>query len=109
MTSSSRSGFLSRTILPKTAAHFSGSSFGPPPPICVRSVRQRSGPHLDLDRLRVRLLASFVVEEGAGAGGGPQSLAFPAGVRIVDASIDVLGEHAHGVGDAQVDELAVDQ
>src|SRR5439155_25952819 len=35
--------------------------------------------------------------------------AFPARARIVDASIHILAEEAHGIRDMDVDELAVDQ
>ena len=63
----------------------------------IRSPRERVGTKLDLDRLRPRPLAAFIVEERPRAGCRPQCLALPIGVWIIDAPIDVLGEHAHWI------------
>src|SRR3954467_9087649 len=41
--------------------------------------------------------------------GAPETFAFPSGVRIVDPPIHALGEEAHRIGHAELDELAVDQ
>src|SRR5437867_13330139 len=41
--------------------------------------------------------------------GGPQRLAFPTGVRIVAAAIDIFGEEVAGVWDTEGNELAIDQ
>src|SRR5690348_3054713 len=54
------------------------------------------------------LRAALVVEYGAGARGRPQPAPFPAFARVVDASVDVLGEETERVGNAELDELAVD-
>src|SRR5260221_12426179 len=39
----------------------------------------------------------------------PQRTALPAGLRVVDAAFEPLGEKAHRIGDAQFDEFAVHQ
>src|SRR5438094_3809269 len=70
---------------------------------------ERVGTHLNLVGLGPRRGASFVVEHRARARCRPQSAAFPARARIVDASIHVLAEEAHGIRDMDVHELAVDQ
>jgi hypothetical protein len=36
-------------------------------------------------------------------------LALPAGIRVINASIDIRAEKSHGVGDAQTARLAVHQ
>src|SRR5437879_465672 len=69
--------------------------------------RQRVRPQLDLHRLVAHLLAALVVEQRAGARGGPQGAAFPAGLRVVDAAVDVLREQARGIGQPEREELAV--
>ena len=67
--------------------------------------RERIRANLDLDRLRARALAAFVVIERARACGRPQAAALPAGIGIVDASIDdILRKHAHRIGYTQRDE-----
>ena len=52
------------------------------------SVRQRIRTHLDLEHPRALALAGFAVEGRAGAPGGPDAFAFPAGLRVVDAAIE---------------------
>src|SRR5258706_2796202 len=49
------------------------------------------------------------MEHGPLAIGGPQALALPAGIGIIDAAIDVFREEAHRIGHGDADELAVDQ
>src|SRR3989475_1400860 len=70
--------------------------------------RERIRAQLQLVNLRLVVRAAFVVEVGARARGGPHRAALPAGLRIVDAPVDVLGEEAERVRNAEVDDLAVD-
>ena len=53
--------------------------------------------------------ASLAVEGRASAPGGPDALAFPAGLRIVDAAVHPFGEEAERIGNAHDDPLAVHQ
>src|SRR5262249_42581886 len=69
---------------------------------------QRAGQGL-ARRARTGRVDALDVRRGAVAGGHPQSFAFPAGIRIVDAAIHALGEEAHGIGDAQFNDLAIGQ
>src|SRR5882724_3945390 len=71
------------------------------------SPREWIGTELKLDDLARRPLAAFDVEGCSGGVGGPEPLAFPAGIRVVDAAVHPLGVEAHGVGDAKDDELSV--
>src|SRR5260221_7259811 len=71
-------------------------------------VSQRIGPQLQLVHLRPVLFAAFVMEVGARARSGPERAALPAGLRVVDAPVDVLGEEAERIRHAEVDDLAVD-
>src|SRR5262249_37561361 len=71
-------------------------------------VRKRIGPDLDLVDLRPILRAAFIVEDRAAAERRPKPAAFPARVRVIDASVDILGEEAERIGHANVDQLAVD-
>jgi len=54
-----------------------------------------------------RALAAFDVENSARGVRRPQPLALPAGLRIVDASIEALGEEPDRIGHTEGDELAV--
>src|SRR5580704_7939625 len=74
-----------------------------------RSMRQRIGPDLDMDRHGRHALAAFLEPGRAVAFRRPQAPALPAGVRIVDAGIKSLGIKAERVRDAQRHHLAVDQ
>src|SRR3984893_252718 len=60
------------------------------------SVRQRIGPKLDVHGARHRALAAFLEPGRAVAIGAPQPAAFPAGVRIVDPTIEALGIEESG-------------
>src|SRR5271163_4327062 len=71
------------------------------------SVRERIGAHLHLVELRRVLDAAFVVERRPAAERGPDALALPAGLGIVDAAVDVLGEEAERIGNPKGHELAV--
>src|SRR5262245_54935325 len=81
------------------------------------SVRQRGRGPLEIhdQRARQRLarrawarrVDTFDVHRRAVAGRRPEPAALPSGLRIVDAAVDALGEEAHRVGDAQLDDLAV--
>src|SRR5205807_1186006 len=51
---------------------------------------------------------ALVMEVGARARGGPERAAFPAGLGVVDAPVDVLREEAERIRYADVDDLAVD-
>ena len=53
--------------------------------------------------------SGLAVERRAGAPGGPDSFAFPAGLRIVDAAVHPFGEEAQRIGHAQDHELPVHQ
>src|SRR5258707_4484199 len=70
---------------------------------------ERIGAKLEAYGARTILLAAFEMEHGALAIGGPQALAVPAGIGIIDAAIDVYREEAHRIGHGDADELAVDQ
>src|ERR1700722_16942708 len=75
----------------------------------IRSVGERIGAKLELHYLGQGSLAALVVERRPVAIGGPQAAALPAGIGIVDAAIEALGEEAHGIGDAQLDEFSVQE
>src|SRR5258705_2650256 len=49
------------------------------------------------------------MEHGPLTIGGPQALALPAAIGIIDPAVDVFREEAHRVGHCDADELAVDQ
>src|ERR1700730_10851010 len=80
-----------------------------PDQIRVSSARQRVRADLELIDLRRRSLAGLAMERRAVAVRRPERAALPAGVRIVDAAIDPLGEEAERIGDDHVDPLAVDE
>src|SRR5689334_9527910 len=69
------------------------------------SPRQRVGPQLHLHGPGAVRGATLQVEHGAGAVGGPQALALPARVRIVDPAVDVLREEAHRIRHGERDQL----
>src|SRR5450756_797216 len=91
--------------IPRAAPHALACGAGP----LRRSVRQRVGTHLDLEDLRIGLLAAFAVEVGARPRRGPDAAAFPARRCVVDPAIDILGEEAERIRHPQRDEFAVDQ
>src|SRR3954452_17225018 len=64
-------------------------------------MRQRVGPDLDMHGAGFRTLAAFLQPGRAVAVRAPQAPALPAGVRVVDARVEALGEEAQGVRDAQ--------
>src|SRR5258708_24038968 len=70
---------------------------------------ERIGAKLEAYGARAILLAAFEMEHGALAIGGPQALALPAAIGIIDPAIDVFGEEAHRIGHRDGDELAIDQ
>src|SRR3954463_9514655 len=69
---------------------------------------ERVRPHLQLVDLRAVRRAALVVEHRARARHGPHALALPPGLRVVDAPVGQLGEEAHGIRHAKIDDLAVD-
>src|SRR5580700_5688312 len=75
----------------------------------ARSMRQRIGPDLNVDRHGRHALAAFLEPGRAVAFRRPQAPALPAGIRIVDAGIKSLGVEAERIRDAQRHHLAVDQ
>src|SRR3984957_16186373 len=72
-------------------------------------VGERIRAQLNVIDARLFVLAAFAVEVSPGAGGRPHAATLPAGLRIVDPAVGVLGEEAERVGQADVDELAIDQ
>src|SRR4051812_38596519 len=71
-------------------------------------LRQRIRTQLELHQLRhVALADAFAMEWRAVAGAGPYAAAFPARVRVVDATVKRLGVEAHRIGDDHVDHLAI--
>src|SRR5579871_6611654 len=72
-------------------------------------MRKRIGTELELDDLRQRALAGLAMERRAVAVRRPQGAALPAGVRVIDAAVDPLGEEAERIGDPHVDPLAVNE
>src|SRR5262245_7291857 len=87
--------------------HWGHASRGPNERTCVRSVRQRIGPHLDVYGARLGALAAFLQPRRAVAVRAPQAAALPAGVRVVDAPVQAFGKEAQRVGDAQHDHPSV--
>src|SRR5207247_9517807 len=65
------------------------------------SPSERIGTELELHDLARGPFAPFDVEGRSGAVGRPQSLALPASIRIVDASVHPLGVEAHGIRHAE--------
>src|SRR6266568_2193215 len=52
---------------------------------------------------------AFDMDRRAVAGGHPEAAALPAGIAIIDASVEPLGEKAHRIGDAKLNDLSADQ
>src|SRR6478672_13495082 len=71
--------------------------------------RERIRSELKFHHLRQGTQAAFEMERRAVAGGGPDAPAFPAGIGIIDAAVHALGEKAHRVRHAHLDELAIHQ
>src|SRR2546427_6719724 len=69
---------------------------------------QRAGQGL-AGRAGTRRVDALDVHRRSVARGHPQSSALPAGLRIVDAAVHALGEEAHGIRNAQLDDLPVRQ
>src|SRR5438034_5292 len=76
----------------------------PPRPV---SLRQRIGAQLEVYGDGLLAFTAFHEPRRPVAAGRPQPPALPAGVRVVDASVEPLGVEAQRVGDAQHDHLAV--
>src|SRR6266478_8589048 len=73
----------------------------------VSLVRERVGSKLEMNDHRLASLAAFLEPRGSVAAAGPQSSALPAGIRVIDASIEALGIEAKRIGHAQRNHLAV--
>src|SRR5579862_862327 len=73
------------------------------------SISERIWSNLEVHHLRVRAFSGLAVERRSSAPSGPDSLAFPAGLRIVDAAVHPLGEEAERIRYAQHHELSVHQ
>src|SRR5262249_2293141 len=83
------------------------------------SVSQRIGAQLEVHDQRARQglarrsgarrVDAFDVHGRAVAGRHPQPPALPPGLRIVDAAVDALGEEAHRIRHAQLNDLSVGQ
>src|SRR5215470_1294193 len=71
------------------------------------SVRERVGPHLDVYGARLGALSAFLKPWRAVPVRAPQPAALPAGIRVIDASVQPLGKKAQRVRDAQHDHLLV--
>src|SRR5258708_32955797 len=70
-------------------------------------VRERVGSKLEMNDHRLASLAAFLEPRGSVAAAGPQSSALPAGIRVIDASIEAFGIEAQRIGHAQRHHLAV--
>jgi hypothetical protein len=73
------------------------------------SSRERIGTQLKINDLARRSLPALGMERRSSAIGRPEPTFLPPTVRIIDAAVHALGVKAHRVGDAQNDELSVDQ
>src|SRR5262249_39978865 len=69
---------------------------------------ERTGERL-ARRAGTRRVGAFDVHRRAVAGRHPQSPALPPGLRIIDATVDALGEKAHRIRHAQLDDLSIRQ
>src|SRR4030095_6900719 len=99
-----RAGFTKRSArLSIGRGSLDGGSAGGDARLREQLVRERIGAKLDFDRLRPVPLAALPVVHRPSAVSRPQGFPLPAGLRVVDASIDVLGEEAHRIGDSYVD------
>src|SRR3569833_3165687 len=88
--------------------HAEGAAFAAPSFRSYRRlVRQRIGPQLEVRRQRPSPLAAFDQPWRPIAIRRPQTTAFPAGVRIIDAAVEALGIEALRVRHADRDHLAV--
>src|SRR5665213_121802 len=72
----------------------------------IELIRERIGTQLEFHGFAGCALAAFDVPRGARGVCGPETLALPSGVRIVDTAIHALGKKAHGVGNAHHEELS---
>src|SRR5712692_1671793 len=79
------------------------------PAIAIRSPCKRIGAELDPHHFRAGAFTGFEMERNSVAVGRPQSSPLPAGIRIVDAPIQPFGKKAHGIGDAKINELPIDE
>src|SRR6267142_3355801 len=71
----------------------------------LTSLRQRIWPELEFYDFGLVLRAAFVMKHGSRGPGGPQSFAFPAGLRIVDPSIHAFRKESVRVRNAEDGEL----
>src|SRR5665647_3233125 len=92
---------------PAVRASADGASNPSAPGAASPLLRQRIGADLDVHGARLGALAAFHQPRHAIAAGAPQPAALPAGVGVVDAAVEALGEEAHRVRDAQHHHLAV--
>ena len=67
-------------------------------------MRQRIGPQLKMHGERVHAPAAFLQPRRAVAARRPETAAFPAGIRIIDAAVEAFGVKTERIGDAQHDE-----
>src|SRR5690349_4100961 len=72
-----------------------------------RLLVERARPELEVEHLARRPLAGFHMERGAGAHRRVESFAFPAGLRIIDASIHPLRVETQWIWNSQHDPLPV--
>src|SRR5437868_6730538 len=72
-----------------------------------RSLRQRVWPQLEMHSHGLHALAAFDLPRRAITARCPQPAALPAAIRVIDASVEPLGEEAHRIGHAQRDHVAV--
>src|SRR6266508_672701 len=96
----------SETSLAHCVDAFPLADFAPPKTLWP-SPRQRIGTNLEVHGHGRAALAAFPEPRRPVAAGRPQAAALPAGVRIVDASVEALGVEAHRVRHPQQDHLAV--
>src|ERR1700733_6529514 len=69
---------------------------------------ERIGTKLQFDRARAICCSSFKVKHGSRPISRPKRAAFPAGVRIINPAIDVLGEEPHRVRNGEIHDVPVD-
>src|SRR5271168_3529980 len=74
----------------------------------TRLTRQTVGPELKMVDLGSRAGAAFKMLGRSVAVRGPKPAALPAGIRIVDASVEILGIKVERVGNTDHDELSAD-
>src|SRR4051812_2934196 len=97
-----------RLFYPKTKADSTlvESAFGN---ASSRLLREWIGAILDVNDLAGLSLAAFKMRLRTARVLCPQSLTLPALLRVVDASVEILGKEAHRIRDAHHDPLAVDE